>query len=213
MARVTQQHIDARKQEILDAAAQLFTEKGVGNATMQEIAEAAGLSAGAIYRYFDGKDDLLQAFFKHCVTEGPVALINQAAPDDATAIERLRAAAHAVRDMWAEHGSDVVIGEMETVLAGARNPNEVAPLLRTAHDQIYAAIEEIITTGQTKGEISGQLDARALAMTLHAAVYGFGMMSLNAPEHRDRMFEMFDVLLDRLAPCPGWPGEQTLNDE
>lgn len=213
MARVTQQHIDARKQEILDAAAELFAEKGVGNATMQEIAEEAGLSAGAIYRYFDGKDELLQAFFKHCVAEGPVTLINQAAPEGATTIEWLQAAAHAVRDMWAQHESEKMIGEIETMLAAARNPDDVGILMRQAHEQVCGAIEEIIKTGQAKGEISGELDAHGMAMTLHAAVYGFGMMSLNAPEHRDRMFEMFDVLLDRLAPCPSWPGDTALNEE
>jgi AcrR family transcriptional regulator len=58
MARVSQAHLAARRQSILDAAARVFSQKGVAAATMAEIAQEAGISPGAIYRYFASKDDL-----------------------------------------------------------------------------------------------------------------------------------------------------------
>gem|GEM_PF-784525 len=48
---------------ILDAAEDAFSEKGL-NATIKEIAEMAEFSVGAVYMFFDGKDELLAAVFE-----------------------------------------------------------------------------------------------------------------------------------------------------
>jgi AcrR family transcriptional regulator len=56
-----ERRITARKAQILDAAAQVFAEKGFARATTKEIADAADVSEGTIYNYFDSKEDLLIA--------------------------------------------------------------------------------------------------------------------------------------------------------
>ncbi len=48
-----------RQQQILQAAAQVFAEKGFNGATIRDIARAAGVSEGSIYLYFKNKQDLL----------------------------------------------------------------------------------------------------------------------------------------------------------
>jgi AcrR family transcriptional regulator len=53
------QLIEVRRAQILNAAARVFAEKGFSRATTREIAEAAGVSEGTIYNYFDSKEDLL----------------------------------------------------------------------------------------------------------------------------------------------------------
>ena len=52
-------HIAARQEQILQAAAGLFAEKGFHRATTREIAEAADVSEGTLYNYFDSKEALL----------------------------------------------------------------------------------------------------------------------------------------------------------
>jgi AcrR family transcriptional regulator len=54
-----QRRIAARKTQILDAAAQVFADKGFHGATTKEIADAADVSEGTIYNYFGSKEDLL----------------------------------------------------------------------------------------------------------------------------------------------------------
>lgn len=49
----------ARKAQILDAAATVFAEKGFHRTRTKEIAEAADVSEGTLYNYFDSKEDLL----------------------------------------------------------------------------------------------------------------------------------------------------------
>jgi AcrR family transcriptional regulator len=56
---VRQQLVEARRNQILNAAAGVFAEKGFHRATTKDIATEAGIAEGTIYNYFDSKDDLL----------------------------------------------------------------------------------------------------------------------------------------------------------
>jgi len=53
----------ATKAKILEAALELFRERGYEAATMRAIAERAGVSLGNAYYYFDSKEHLIQAFY------------------------------------------------------------------------------------------------------------------------------------------------------
>ncbi|MER7660382.1 MULTISPECIES: helix-turn-helix domain-containing protein [unclassified Streptomyces] len=61
MARVSQEHLDARRRQILDGAARCFARNGFHATSMQDILREADLSAGAVYRYFRGKDEIIVA--------------------------------------------------------------------------------------------------------------------------------------------------------
>jgi AcrR family transcriptional regulator len=54
-------HAEAQRERILDAAQKRFIEQGFHAATMADIAETASMSAGLIYRYFEGKDAIVLA--------------------------------------------------------------------------------------------------------------------------------------------------------
>src|SRR5689334_18685391 len=73
MAKVSEAHLEARRQSILDAAAAVFSRKGLEAATMAEIATEAGISPGAIYRYFANKEDLARG----CMSESSSAVEEQ----------------------------------------------------------------------------------------------------------------------------------------
>lgn len=61
MARVSQEHLDARRRQILDGAARCFARDGFHGTSMQDVLKEVGLSAGAVYRYFGGKEELITA--------------------------------------------------------------------------------------------------------------------------------------------------------
>jgi AcrR family transcriptional regulator len=56
--KVTQEHRDARRAEILDGARRAFAEHGYEGATVVRLEAATGLSRGAIFHYFENKTDL-----------------------------------------------------------------------------------------------------------------------------------------------------------
>lgn len=61
MPKVTQEHLDARRTQILDGARHAFAQYGYDGATVARLEDATGLSRGAIFHYFDGKTDLFGA--------------------------------------------------------------------------------------------------------------------------------------------------------
>jgi TetR/AcrR family transcriptional regulator, transcriptional repressor of aconitase len=61
MPKVSEEHLERRRQQILDAARACFVRKGFHETSMQDVFRESGLSAGAVYRYFKSKDDIVRA--------------------------------------------------------------------------------------------------------------------------------------------------------
>jgi AcrR family transcriptional regulator len=61
MPKVSEEHLERRRQQILDAARICFIRKGVHETSMQDVFAESGLSAGAVYRYFKSKNDIIVA--------------------------------------------------------------------------------------------------------------------------------------------------------
>jgi len=56
-----------REQQILNAAEDLFYERGFDATSVDAIGERAGITGGAIYRHFSGKDELLAVLIDHAI--------------------------------------------------------------------------------------------------------------------------------------------------
>jgi AcrR family transcriptional regulator len=56
-----------RKNQILEAAIQVITQKGIDAARMEDIAQAAGLSVGGVYWYYKGKDEVILAIMESVI--------------------------------------------------------------------------------------------------------------------------------------------------
>jgi len=61
MPRVPDGYLESRRRQIMDAAVACFAREGFHRTTMQDIVTETGLSAGAIYRYFPAKEDIVAA--------------------------------------------------------------------------------------------------------------------------------------------------------
>jgi AcrR family transcriptional regulator len=60
LPKVSEAHRDSRKRQILDAAIECFAREGFQRSTIEEIIRESDLSAGAIYSYFQNKDDIIE---------------------------------------------------------------------------------------------------------------------------------------------------------
>jgi TetR/AcrR family transcriptional regulator len=96
------QHDSISREHILDAAEEVFGNKGFHAATLKEIAERAEFSVGALYGFFEGKDDL---FAKVMERRGSdiVAVIEAAVGRTGTATEKLHALVDGQLRYFREH--------------------------------------------------------------------------------------------------------------
>jgi len=77
-----QQMIEARRTQILEAAATVFAKKGFHKAKITEIAGVAGVAEGTIYNYFDNKRELLLAMIDLIGIQSLKGIVIDAPPDD-----------------------------------------------------------------------------------------------------------------------------------
>ena len=61
MPRVSDDHLAARRRQVLDAALRCFERDGFHATSVRDVVRESGLSAGAVYSYFPSKDDLVLA--------------------------------------------------------------------------------------------------------------------------------------------------------
>ncbi|MET0494205.1 MAG: TetR/AcrR family transcriptional regulator [Actinoplanes sp.] len=78
MPRVSQAHLDARRQQIVAAARARFASHGFAHTSMADIIAESGLSNGAIYRYFTSKDQIVIAVCEQGTEVLPRALTAEA---------------------------------------------------------------------------------------------------------------------------------------
>jgi TetR/AcrR family transcriptional regulator, repressor for uid operon len=90
MPKVSPEHLEARRHQILDAALTCFDRAGFHGASMQDIVAEVGLSTGAVYRYFSSKEEIIEALAEERHAK-EAALINEALQidDPSAAMHRL----------------------------------------------------------------------------------------------------------------------------
>lgn len=200
MSRVTQAHVDARTDSIRDAAIKLFVERGVDRVTMQDVATEAGLSAGAIYRYFPNKERLFRDVFAHCSEMGERAY--QSAEGAESPLEALHIIGRTIWDrMVTEEGRRETAVAFETALEDYRSPPELRAERREAMSHKFDKLEFLVREGQKGGQIDPTLDAAAVAMMLPAVAAGMQFFTM-AEFHEidpDAVLELLFHLLTRGA--------------
>lgn len=79
----------SRRDDVLDAAIEVFHDKGYAAASIKDVAERVGVLKGSLYYYIDSKEDLLSHVFESS-DEQSQAIMAAIAEMDATALEKLR---------------------------------------------------------------------------------------------------------------------------
>lgn len=193
MARVSDAHLEARRQSILDAATKVFSQKGIAAATMAEIASVAGISPGAIYRYFENKDELARG----CMNESAEAIKNAWA--NPAALEMSFNELAAVTFAGISLPEEAVDTQMflEQLLIAVRDGNEAAMKgFEDEHVRIREGIAFLMK--REYGESASQFDLATLGDALYAFYWGARVCKLMSPDTDPlKQFEQVQGLITR----------------
>lgn len=177
MAKVPDRYLEERRQDILDAAARVFIEKGYTAATMQEIATGCEFAPGTLYRYFPGKADLIAAVVSECMAKyhEVITEVTGAAPTPGTGFTMLgeHVAGALSETAWQQ---DCTL-RMESYLA-ARRDEVLRERLEGPLRETLADLASVIRAAQAGGEVDPAVDADALALLLHGAVAGLSALAI-----------------------------------
>lgn len=163
---------ELKRERLVAVAAQVFATRGYRQATMDEIAQAAGAAKGTLYLYFKDKEALFYAVFEW-LTAQMLARDSAASREEVPAPERLYALAESAATFMAENREWFPL-TLDVWAAGGSTDSRkrFATALREMYARYRVVIAGIIRTGQARGELRADLDADALGAMLTGAVDG-----------------------------------------
>jgi AcrR family transcriptional regulator len=173
---VRRERQERTREQLLEAAARVFARHGFNGASVPQIAEAAGVSTGAIYSNFSGKEELFLAMMERVAIQGADRRASVIAEGDEP---RDRLLARMARD-WVDtvdHDPDTVLLMVEFWLYAIRRP-DILDLVASFLAEVRSGFEDTIDQfGERERETR-----RDLATAMQALAYGFAMQRLTDPE-------------------------------
>ena len=180
MPKVTVAYRDVRRQQIIDAAYRCFARKGFHQSTMRDIYAEADLSPGAIYHYFNSKEDIIEAsfIFDH---QRSLPVLERAIDDP----NPLVAIDHIMDFFFAGLKSAAALGANRVNIQGwgeaLVNPRLFTPLSQSFHD-IRELLGRLIRGGQAAGAIDPDINPEAAGEVLLSSYLGLYLQKALIPE-------------------------------
>lgn len=148
--------VEQRHEQIFKAASRIFISRGYHEATVREIAEAAGLSLGSLYSYIRTKEDILYLVFER-LTLALRENINRATEGLEDPAAKIRAALEADVATTERYQDEILLMYQETKSLGRKSLHAV--LSREA--EYVRAFEAILREGDRQGIMEGEPELAA----------------------------------------------------
>jgi TetR/AcrR family transcriptional regulator len=141
---------EARPGELLDAALDLFVEKGFSATRVEEVAARAGVSKGTLFLYFQSKEDLFKAVVRENIANKFPTWQEEFTTFEGTSAELLR---YALSSWWERIGNTRASGITKLVMSEAQNFPEIAEFYQAEVIKPgNAMIRRILERGVESGE-------------------------------------------------------------
>lgn len=201
-AGLKEAHRREKRRHLEAAAARVFAQKGFRQATVADVARAAGVSSGAIYLYFSSREELLFATVLAEIDDLEArmrAVLADPAPADAA----LRAMMDAYLAFWQERpqGFGMLMAGLEREARAKADPELVAAYDRRALGCL-ALVRDVVVRGMDQGTLRPG-DPTEVADAVWSACHGVLQLATSGGEQRflgrdvQRLFAATgDALLD-----------------
>jgi AcrR family transcriptional regulator len=166
------------REEIIDAAFEVFAERGYHEAGVADIAAHVGIGHSTFYRHFDSKRDILGQVISGLIERLMAALSAENAPDAATSLAEYRRQVHRIAGILDEICSDARVVRMLLIQAAGVDTElerKVFGLFDLAVDLTAAYLDN----GRDRGYLRPDLDTTGTAKALVGMIVGSAMLTLN----------------------------------
>jgi AcrR family transcriptional regulator len=193
----------ANRQHVLETATRLFAERGVGAVTMDEIARAAGVGKGTLYRRYADKAQLCLALMDACFhtfqEEATAELLRPDRPS--SAIDRLQLFLDRLIDWVEEHTA--WLGVIASQLAGARRGGaQCSPIYHWLHNVVARLLAQARASGEVRvDDPVYAADVVLAAVNVDLYVYQRRERGYSPDQIRARLHGLVDAL--RACPVAG----------
>ncbi|MFT3666055.1 TetR/AcrR family transcriptional regulator [Piscinibacter sp.] len=158
-----QRRKEARPQELIDAALELFAEKGFAATRSEEVAARAGVSKGTLYLYYPSKEELLKAVISQRLSSEIEAVREYARGYRGDCASLLR---EVFTEWWRRVFDSPTSAVFKLVITEVRNFPEIAAFYRAeVVDPATALVGSVIERGIASGEFRA-VDTRGAVMSL-----------------------------------------------
>jgi AcrR family transcriptional regulator len=193
------------RQKLLDAAATVFARKGFAGASLDDVADEAGLTKGAVYSNFTSKDDLIEALLEERLDVPQLGIADTV---DATAppAEQAQQAGSLMMSM-AERNRDIYLLAIEFNTYLARNP---ARRRSGKHRQAVQQMADLMALHAKQQGRELPLPAYDLATALFALGQGIILEWLINPDDvpPDLFARVLTVIMGTAQDSDGTPGNE-----
>jgi TetR/AcrR family transcriptional regulator len=149
-AVLRQRRKEARPKELLDAALDLFVEKGFAATRSEEVASRAGVSKGTLYLYYPSKEELLKEVIRHNVVNQIAEGMEIVRAFEGSSSELL---AYVLHLWWERVGETRASGILKLMMSEVRNFPEIAQFwVDEVTSPANRMIAEIVQRGIDSGE-------------------------------------------------------------
>ncbi len=195
--------------QILDAAWVCFAERGYRQATMQDIAAKAGLSTGAIYLYFEGKDALIKAANQRNLETGR-RIVEAVRASSTGPLSSMRSLGAAMISVFSDPGFEAATRLSIEMWPEVIRNEELAAAQLSEMNFWRKEVGMLLREAQEAGEIKPDADPDAIATLSILAWEGLRHWKLIDPSISE------DILVSVVRPflttgtTEDWPGEDSL---
>lgn len=171
----------AQRQDILDAAIELFSKKGYSNVSMHEIAERAEFAIGTLYKFFVSKEDLYKALLREQAYKFHDA-VSKAITEPEQEIEKLRNFVKVKGEVFRANAAMIRLYFAETHGAGFNVMAGLDSEIRELHSKTMQALTAVFQRGIEKNQFKRIADPYYLAVALESFINAFLFLWLEDPE-------------------------------
>ena len=181
MPKVTEAHLEARREQILGAAIACFARQGFHQTTVDDICKEAGLSPGAVYRYFTSKEEIIEACCEGCQQADLSAIQGLVETGDTLrALDRL--AEIAFDDLSDPEAGPILRMNVQWWSEAMRSPELGASLKTKSIDLWKGALARIVALAQEAGNVDTTLDPESVGRVLLATWQGLVLQKALDPD-------------------------------